>query len=102
MIKCPKSVVISDIRYPYGEGTRYCPLRRIPCVLETDDADKCGIAKLLLNLRDTLQQAFENTCDVRGLPHDSLRNDLQVSANYDIAAEEAVAVVYEDLDRWLN
>jgi len=100
-MKCPKSVEVRDFNYPYGEKTRYCPFRHYPCVLETGDASKCGIAGLLLATRDTIAEVFDSTCEIKGI-HENLRSNAEVSMNVELAAEKVVAVVYEDLGKFLN
>lgn len=100
-MKCPKSIEVRDQSYPYGAKTRFCPFRHYPCVLETDDADKCGIAGLLLATRDTIAQVFDSTCEIKGL-HECLRANAEVSMNVELAAEKVVEVVYEDLGKFLN
>jgi len=99
-MKCPKSIEIYDINYPYGKGTRYCPFHRFPCVLETNDEEKCGIATLLLNVRDSISHVFESTCEIDG--GRIARHELDVSMNVDMAAENIVAVIYPDLARYFN
>lgn len=98
-MKCPKSIEVRDINFPYGE-TRYCPFRHFPCVLETNDEENCGIATLLLNVRDSFVRVFDSTCEIDGgrVP----RHAVEVSMDYDLAAEKAVAVVYEDLAKYFN
>jgi len=101
-IKCPKSVAVDDISYPYGEKTRFCPIRHSPCVLEIGDAEKCGVAGFLLYIRDVFSQIFENTCEI-----DSgriARHELDVSMDVDLAAEKVVEAVCTDgaLARFFN
>ena len=97
-MKCPKSVEVCDINFPYGE-TRFCPFRHLPCVLETDEEEKCGIATLLLNVRDSFAHVFDDTWQVKGVRD---IGDVEVSMDWDLAAEKAVGVVYEDLARYFN
>jgi len=98
-MKCPKSIEIHDINYPYGKA-RYCPFLKFPCVLETNDEEKCGIATLLLNVRDCFAHVFESTYEINGgkmPPH-----TFDISMDVDLAAEKAIEVVYEDLARYFN
>ena len=99
-MKCPKSIEVHDIDYPYGEGTRYCPFRHLPCVLETNEEEKCGIATLLLNVRDSIVKVFESTCEING--GRIARHEFDVTMDSDTAAENVIAVVYQDLARYFN
>lgn len=97
-MKCPRSIEIHDINYPYGKA-RFCPFHKFPCVLETNDEEKCGMATLLLNVRDSFAHVFGDTCTVKGIRD---VGNLETTMDFDMAAESAVAVVYENLARFLN
>lgn len=93
-LKCPKSISIREQFYPYGAETRFCPYSHFPCVLEFDATETCLVAKNLVKFREIIQFVFDDTCQVSGI-HESLRDNAEVVADYDMAAERMMGFLLE-------